>query len=286
MKKFLFLIVCFAISLSVSAKDNNAAETKETQNADFIRDFDMVVENPTNLELAEKLIKYEDTPAAIAQWLIEEIINKHFPAEDDSDDFNWVDISNFSSTEREIYKAIIDIAAMGIKYDNDRSGNPTKGSLLSIMSTILRSDPTETATADKYLNEIEKMFKRDKKSDFNNLKVLVIYNRAFIAGHGMDNPKAAFDILDKNLKTVIRLEPSLDIKLMYWRYLRSTAKALGKTAAVRRCDVVIAKTKEEMDQLSADIEAEENSTYYDNYTQPDDADAPVTQIMIIDNKNQ
>lgn len=200
---------------------------------------DRLVEDPTDEELMDWILEANDCPAEIALMLTDEIMNRYFPAPPDSYSFEWSDMSQFTQEELEILSSVVKMGSNAVKMDEGRSDDAMRDLLIFKFTLISTVDPTEIENAARPLDLLSDITKDNSDPSYDDLRVLLVIARAYIAAHGMDKPKEAYKILNRSVKEVESLAAAPDVKMMFWQYLRAACGAIGNKRGVSKCDKVI-----------------------------------------------
>ena len=205
----------------------------------YKRCYDILVEDPSDENLVDWLIEVNEYPVEIAFLLVGDIMDRHFPDQGLPDTFEWSDMSEFSMDELEIIKSIVYIGTEALGADESRSEELVRDHLILIIAIWMTTDPTEIENALRYIEILNDKIEKETDPSYDNLRILLVYARAYIAAHGMDKPKEAFKILNKVNKKIETMTLDPTVRMMYWQYLRAVSDALGKKGVVKRCDSVI-----------------------------------------------
>lgn len=215
--------------------------------------YDMLIEDPTDWELADWVIDTSEQPVEIVALLFPDIVERHFPDTDVLATFDWSDMSDYNPDELEIISSMIHIGLTSIKNDGERSDSLVRDHLIFNIALWMTVDPTEIENSEKYINYLSEKIEKDPDPKLNNLRVLLIYAQAYIAAHGMDHPKKAYEILTKEKKNIEKLTLDPSVKMMYWEYLRAVCEAIGNKRGVKSCNSVIASMQKEVDAAENSI---------------------------------
>ena len=236
-----------SIKESDTGIDRNSENIKE-----FYRfSYDNLVENPTDDNLAFWVIETSERPIETASMLFKDIMQRYFPNSSVLSTFEWSDMSDFNSEELEILSSMAHIGLTAIEEDDGKSEDITKDFLIYNIALWMTVDPTEIENAERDIDYLNEKTATESDKRYDNLRALLIYAKAYIAGHGMDNPQKAYNLLKKAEKSIEKMDLEPDVKIMYWQYLRALGEATGDQNEVNRCDSIIDNIQNEIDAASS-----------------------------------
>lgn len=204
--------------------------------------IDLLVDNPTNLELADWLIANNACPAELAMTLIEKIEERYTPKDYDvNKSYEWSDKSQLTAEQLHVQAAILHIADCALNSTEGNSSQLAKDHLKLIYAITLTTDSAEIGKASGLISELTDKVSGINDPDYDNLRIGLVVARAYIAAHGIDRPKEAYDILNRQTKVIenMSLDPSLEFP--FWQYLLNVSELIGKKKTSKKCREAIAK---------------------------------------------
>lgn len=213
--------------------------------------YDKLVEDPTDSNLAFWVIETSERPIETASILFSDIIQRYFPDSSVLSSFEWSDMSDYNSEELEILSSMAKIGQTAIKNDEGKSEDITKDNLIFNIALWMTIDPTEIENAQRYIDYLHEKTATESDKRYDNLRALLIYAKAYIAGHGMDNPIEAYNILNKAEKNIETMNLESAVRMTYWQYLCALCAATGNQNEVNRCNTILSNIQNEIDAASS-----------------------------------
>lgn len=175
------------------------------------------IADPSQIELADWLIETAPTPAANALSLSADLWARYW--HDGENSWEWWNLTPEQETVRQSILYILNKAT-----DVDAGGSePDVAPYIAYLKAeMLMPDPTTTASAKSMLDNLV-------ATDEPDLRCSVIIGLAYIAGHGVDNPKEALKILKKDMKLLDNQYVSPGVRDMWFDYMATLATVIGKT---------------------------------------------------------
>lgn len=181
--------------------------------------------DPSQTDLADWLIENSPEPAGYALDLSVELMEQFSSDEDFS--WKWETLSDYTPERETVRRAILHMLDKGIAIDEGRSGTEVIPYISYLKAEMLMADPAMTAEAKSLLDDLA-------SSDVSDMRCRAVIGQAYIAGHGLDNPKEAMKILKKKIKLLE--DPSVNnyTRGMWYEYMGALATRLGKIKDAER----------------------------------------------------
>lgn len=176
--------------------------------------------DPSQLELADWLIETSPEPANNALLLSLDLLEQTSNLDEIS--WEWNDITNYTTKETTCRAAILHIIDRGLAVDNGLSRPDAAEWCRYVKAEMLLPDSTT-------LDEGKTMLEALVESDNIELRCKAIIALAYIAPHGLDNPKEGLKILKKNIKLLDNPAVNNEIRELWYDYMAALATRLGKT---------------------------------------------------------
>ncbi|MDE7413107.1 MAG: hypothetical protein K2N05_04860 [Muribaculaceae bacterium] len=215
-------------------------EISERQYEEFMRNsHDYVIAHPEEMDFVDLYMRASMCPIEVCYDLAISLLKGCSPIVAGNRNWNWRDVSDFTDDQLKSIKAGIEICYMALrseKRDTDGFNTDYLLLLLAIQQTIY---PDQQEYALCLLDEISKRIGDNDYTEYNDLRVMFIVARAYIAAHGMDRPEEALIILNSEIKSEDTLSVSPQTGLLFWHYLREVSESCGKKKEVKKCEVYI-----------------------------------------------
>lgn len=195
--------------------------------------YNYLIEFPTDEVMQDLLLESTDCPVEMGFSLYEDIMERHFPFDSFNYSFEWADMSDNTPEENEIIKGAVAIGRKALKAEDDRSDDFFAKALLFDIAMQLTEDSTEVDNAKKYLAYLDKELAATPDRCYDGLRASLVLGNAYIAGHGLDAPEKAYEILNTDINKFCRWDLTPLARQMRFRYLQYVCEALGKPSAAR-----------------------------------------------------
>lgn len=201
-----------------AALDSVAAEEYWAELYD--RTLETYVADPSQLGLADWLIETAPEPAnnaLLLSLLLLERLN-----DTDGISWEWDDIADYTPEQVTYLAAIQHILDKGLAVDDGRSHPDMVGWCRYMKAEILLHDPST-------FDDGKTMLETQAGSDNIELRCKAIISLAYIAAHGLDQPKEGLKILKKHIKLLDDPAVNGEIRSLWYDYMEVLAARLGKT---------------------------------------------------------
>lgn len=182
--------------------------------------WEYIIADPSQTGLADWLLENTPTPANNALILSGDIIERYWPESEQT--WEWLERSRYSPEQETAQRTVFYIMDKGITLDEGRS-EPIAALYISfIKAEMMMSDPTTVAETKSILDNLT-------ASDHPDLRCRAMLGQAYLAAHGLDNPKEALKILKKNIKQLDNPDLTADTRALWYEYMAVLYTSLGKT---------------------------------------------------------
>ncbi|MDE6100128.1 MAG: hypothetical protein K2L46_03535 [Paramuribaculum sp.] len=195
--------------------------------------WDQYLADPLQIELADWLILLSPVPANNALLLSLGVLERIQDCNETS--WEWADIDAYTPEQSADREAILHILDKGLAVDDGRSQADVVEWCRYFKAYLLLSDPSTLAEGNAILEALA-------MSNNPELRCNAIIQLAYIAAHGLDNPKDGLKILKKNIKLLE--DPAVDsgIRSTWYDYMAALATRLGKTKDAEKFNKLKEKT--------------------------------------------
>lgn len=208
----------FAYLDQASALDSVATEDYWAQLCKA--NWDQYLADPSQIDLADWLIVLSPQPANNALLLALDVLERIQCWSETS--WEWADISAYTPEQSAGREAILHILDKGLAVDEGRSQADVVQLCRYVKAELLLPVPETLAEGKALLDSMA-------VSENLELRCEAIIGQAYIAAHGLDNPKAGMKILKNNIKLLDDPAVSSGIRSVWYDYMAALANRLGKT---------------------------------------------------------
>lgn len=190
--------------------------------------LDYFIANPTQTEVADWLLENTDYPADAALDAAIAVMSHYFP-DDQEDNWEWPDSTTYTTAQLTARDGIIYILDRICTLDISNADLATLANIDYLKASLICTLDHRTAEAVDILDRSSRELTKNPATETDNTRCLITIMQAYIAGHGLDKPKKAMKILQKNITQLDLQGVSNDTRSSWYHYMALLSKRSGKT---------------------------------------------------------
>lgn len=186
-----------------------------------------LIANPMQSDVVDWLLQHTEYPVENAGVIVVKIHEYYFP-ESEEVKWEWLDCTTYTPEQQVAYGGMIDILDHAQTFCTANTDVLSLLNLDYLKATIICADANRINEAISIIESRSRELSGNPSVETNNIYCWFTLAQAYIAGHGLDNPKKALKVLKKNISLVESSGVESTTRSNWYNYMAALSMRMGK----------------------------------------------------------